>query len=89
MILLAFFAWIALNLGLVVAAWMRSYYAPIEPVPQAASLDLRTDKVAPGRVITIIATKPTPSKGDFIGHLWLEWPETPPLARPGTRESGY
>ncbi len=89
MILLAILAWVALNLGLVVAAWMRSYYAPIEPVPQAAALDLRTNKSAPGRVITIIATKPTPSKGDFIGHLWLEWPETPPLAKPGSHESGY
>ena len=89
MTLLAILAWIALNLGLVVAAWVRSYYARIEPVPQSASLDLRTDTSAPGRVITIIATKPTPSKGDFIGHLWLAWPETPPLAKPGTREAGY
>ena len=89
LILLACLAWVLLNLGLVVAAWMRSYYAPIEPVPQAASIDLRSDKTAPGRTITIIATKPTPSKGDFIGHLWLEWPETPPLAKPGTREAGY
>jgi hypothetical protein len=87
--LLACLAWVLLNLGLVVAAWTRSYYAPIEPVPQAASIDLRTDKSTPGRVITIIATKPTPSKGDFIGHLWLEWPETPPLAKLGSRESGY
>lgn len=87
--LVACLAWVLLNFGLVVAAWMRSYYAPIEPVPQATSLDLRTDKTAPGRTITIIATKPTPSKGDFIGHLWLEWPETPPLATPGTREAGY
>ncbi|GBF59239.1 hypothetical protein PbB2_02931 [Candidatus Phycosocius bacilliformis] len=74
---------------MVVAAWMRSYYAPIEPVPRAATLDLRQDKSTPGRIITIIATKPTPSKGDFIGHLWLEWPDTPPLAKPGTREAGY
>ena len=53
MTLLALLAWVVLNLSLVVAAWMRSYYAPIEPVPRAAALDLRTDKSTPGRVITI------------------------------------
>jgi hypothetical protein len=78
-----------LNLGFVGAAWLRSYYAPIAPLVERLALDLRQDKARAGQVITIIATRPTPSKGDFIGHLWLAWPHTPPMARPGTRESGY
>ena len=81
--------WLMLNLGFVGAAWLRAYYAPIAPQVERLSLDLRQDKARAGQVITIIATRPTPSKGDFIGHLWLAWPQTPPMAKPGTRESGY
>lgn len=81
--------WIILNVAMVGAAWLRSYYAPIAPQVERLSLDLRQDKARAGQVITIVATKPTPAKGNYIGHLWLAWPQTPPMAKPGTRESGY
>jgi hypothetical protein len=88
-LLFAFAAWFFLNLGLVAASWGRSYFAPIHPVPQIAKLDLRADKNVVGRIVSIIATKPTPSKGDYIGHMWVAWPETPPQAPKGSKEAGY
>jgi hypothetical protein len=82
-------AWFMLNLTLVMASWGRSYFADIGPVPQSHSLDTRTDKSLPGRVVTLIATKPTPSKADYIGHMWIAWPQSPPLAQAGSKESGF
>ena len=81
--------WVVGNLLLIIASWSRSYFAPIGSIPQIAALDLRQNKSVPGHVVTIVATKPTPSKGDFIGHLWIAWPQTPPFAPAGTKESGY
>ena len=89
---LAFFltcAWFLGNLVLVLASWGRSYLTPINPLPQIITLDLRPDTAVKGRVVTIIATKPTPSKADYIGHMWVAWPETPPLAPANTKEGGY
>jgi hypothetical protein len=81
--------WVAAHLGLVIAAWAHAKFAPIDPIPQEHALDLRGDRAQAGRVVTIVATRPTPTKGDWIGHLWIAWPETPPGAPAGTRESGY
>jgi hypothetical protein len=82
-------AWFLGNLALVGASWGRSYFAPIAPIAQIAHVDLRTNKALPGQVVSIIATKPTPSKGDYIGHMWIAWPATPPLAPAGSKEGGY
>jgi hypothetical protein len=82
-------AWFLLNLGLVLASWGRSYYAQTDPTTQVYALDTRADKTNRGRVVTLIATRPTPSKGDFIGHMWVAWPQSPPLAPKGSREGGY
>jgi hypothetical protein len=81
--------WLVLNLFLIVGSWSRSYFAPISAIPQVVPLDLRPEKSVPGRVVTIIATRPTPSKADYIGHMWIAWPQTPPLAPAGTKEGGY
>ncbi len=83
------FAWFLGNLMLIIASWGRSYSTPISSTPQIALVDLRNDKSVAGRVVTIIATKPTPSKADYIGHMWVAWPQTPPLAPKGSKESGY
>jgi hypothetical protein len=88
-VVVAFLAWALIPPGLVIASWLRSYLAPIEPVPRAFQIDLRAARDVPGRLVTIIATKQTPQKGDYFGHLWIAWPETPPLAPKGTREAGY
>jgi hypothetical protein len=81
--------WFLLNLTLVLASWARSYYADINPIPQVLTLDTRTDKAIPGRIVTLIATKPTPAKADYIGHMWVAWPQTPPLAPSGSKEGGF
>jgi hypothetical protein len=81
--------WLVGNLLLVFASWGRSYFTPIGQAPFIAAIDLRADKSIPGRVVTLIATKQTPSKGDYIGHMWVAWPETPPFAPAGTKEGGY
>jgi hypothetical protein len=81
--------WFLGNLVLILASWGRSYFAPRGASPQIASVDLRENKTIAGRVVTIIATRPTPSKADYIGHMWIAWPETPPLAPAGTKEGGY
>jgi hypothetical protein len=81
--------WLLLNLALVLASWSRSYYAAISNIPQVHAIDLRADKSVPGRVVTLIATKPTPSKADYIGHMWVAWTETPPLAPAGSKEGGF
>jgi hypothetical protein len=82
-------AWFLLNLSLVLASWGRSYLADIHPIPQVARVDLRADKSKAGQIVTIIATKPDPSRADFIGHMWIAWPSTPPLAPAGSKEGGY
>jgi hypothetical protein len=82
-------AWFLLNLALVFGFWGRSYYANIDPLPQILVTDTRADKSVPGRVVTLIATKPTPSKADYIGHMWVAWPQTPPLAPKGSKEGGF
>jgi hypothetical protein len=81
--------WFLLNLSLVGASWSRSFLTPINPMPQVHSLDLRADKSVQGRVVSLIGTKPTPSKGDYIGHMWVAWPQTPPGAPAGTKASGF
>lgn len=81
--------WFVLNLTLVLASWSRSYFASIEPIPQVLAMDTRVDKSVAGRVVTIIATKPTPSKADYIGHMWVAWPNTPPTAPAGSKEGGF
>jgi hypothetical protein len=88
-IVLLAFAWFVINLALVVASWGRSYFAKIEEGPQVLRIDTRADKAVPGRLVTLIATRPSPSKGDYIGHMWVAWPQTPPLAPNGSREGGY
>ena len=81
--------WFCLNLGLVAASWWHAFSADIGPVPRHFVRDLRPDPSQAGHVVTLIATKPTPSKGDYIGHMWVAWPQTPPLAPAGSREGGY
>lgn len=81
--------WFFVPLLLIIASWGRSYWTPTSALPHVATLDLRTDKAVAGRVVTIIATKPTPSKADYIGHMWIAWPQTPPLAPAGTKEGGF
>jgi hypothetical protein len=88
-VLLLALAWFMVNLAFVIASWARSYYAPINAKPQILRIDARADKALPGRVVTLIATKPSPSKGDYIGHMWVAWPQTPPLAPAGSLEGGY
>jgi hypothetical protein len=82
-------AWVFGNLLLVLTSWGRSYLTPHSGAPFVAAIDLRRDTTNPGRIVTIIATSPTPSKGDYIGHMWIAWPQTPPLAPKNTKESGF
>ena len=82
-------AWIVGNLLAVMASWGRAYYTQIDPARRVVSIDLRPSKAIPGRAVTIIATRPTPSKADYIGHMWVAWPQTPPAAPAGSKEGGY
>jgi hypothetical protein len=82
-------AWFCANLLLILASWGRSYFADISASPQVIAIDMRADKNLPSRVVTIIATRPTPSKADYLGHMWIAWPASPPLAPIGTKEGGY
>lgn len=81
--------WLIISPLLAIASWSRSYFTPVGATPYIVAIDLRADKTSQGRVVSIIATKPTLSKGDFIGHMWVAWPATPPLAPAGTKEGGY
>jgi hypothetical protein len=81
--------WVFVNLAGVLGSWSRAYFADIDTSPQKQTVDLRTDKSSAGRLVSIIATKPTPQKGDYIGHMWIVWPETLPRAPSNTRETGY
>ena len=81
--------WLIANPLLIIASWSRSYLTPIGAVPHVAAIDLRSNKAVSGRVVSIIATRPTLSKADYIGHMWVAWPQSPPLAPAGTKESGY
>jgi hypothetical protein len=81
--------WFLLNLGVVLLRWGQVVLAPVPATPARIELDKRTDTSTPGHVIVIAGTRPTPSKGDLFGHMWVAWPITPPGAPSGTREAGY
>lgn len=81
--------WLGVHVAAVGWRWAQVTLHPVDPVPRVIELDLRTDKSVRGPTIDIIGTRPTPSKGDYIGHLWVAWPLTPPGARLGSREAGY
>jgi hypothetical protein len=81
--------WFLLNLGLVAASWSRSYFAPGGSETRTIAVDARTNSALPGRIVTLVATRPMPGKGDFVGHLWVSWPEPPPGAPQGSSESGF
>lgn len=78
--------WIGLNLAGVLVAWAKAFTADFGPTPRTVALDLRSDN-APGRTVVIAANRPRPERGDFIGHLWVIWPEPP--ERGGPRAFGY
>jgi hypothetical protein len=85
----AYGLYIVFSVAAVGVAWWRAYDVPWGPATTRLALDLRTDQATPGRTVTIKAKRPQPDVGDFIGHLWIGWPETLPGAEPGTTSSGY
>jgi hypothetical protein len=86
---LACAAWVAALVLLVAASWVRAN-GPESPVaPVVYRLDLRTDPAIPGRTVDIVAKTASPTGGDYVGHIWIGWPETPAGARPGSRAAGY
>lgn len=78
--------WIALNVAGVLVSWTRAFTADFGATPARIGLDLRASD-APGRTILIAANRPRPERGDFIGHLWIIWPEAP--GPDGVRAFGY
>lgn len=78
--------WIALNLAGVLISWTQAFTADFGATPARDVLDLRGSD-APGRTILIAANRPRPERGDFIGHLWIIWPEPP--GPDGVRAFGY
>ena len=88
-VILVLAVWLGVHVAAVGFRWTQVTLHPVDPVPRVIKIDLRTDRTVRGPTVDIIGTRPTPSKGDFIGHMWVAWPLTPPGARPGSREAGY
>lgn len=79
--------WCLLHLLVLGISWLKS--VSIAPRDTAFSLDLRNDKTAIGRTIILSAIKANPAKSIWFGHMWVVWPEAPPLATDGAKEAGY
>ena len=84
--LIATSLWIGLNLAGVLLSWARALTADFGATPATVALDLRATP-APGRTVLIAANRPRPERGDFIGHLWVIWPEPP--GSDGVRAFGF
>lgn len=73
---LALGVWFLVNLAAVLWSWNTARAATW--THRALALDLRHDRSTPGRTVLIGSNRPHPERGDFIGHIWIIWPEPPP-----------
>lgn len=80
------FAWLVLNFSLLFYKWLESVL--ISHPTKIHSIDLRKKKDAIGKNVSICVVKANPFKNIWFGHIWVVWPEAPPLAK-GECEAGF
>ena len=78
--------WIFLNFGLLFYKWLQSVLIPKSQ--EIHAIDLRKNKFETGKTISICVVKANPFKNIWFGHIWVVWPEAPPLAN-GECEAGF
>lgn len=78
--------WAICGLSIVIFKWLKSYFLNINN--KENYIDLRQNKEAQGKNIIISVVKPNPPKGIWFGHIWIIWPDAPPLAN-GEKEAGF
>lgn len=87
--IIAYLVLIALHIIILAIAWIRSYFLEICPSVENQCFDLRSDWLEQGRVIEVCAMKAQPANSAWFGHMWVVWPEAPPMAKDGAREAGF
>lgn len=85
----AYLALIALHIIILTISWIRSYFLEICPSIENQCIDLRSDWSQQGRIIEVCAMKAQPVNSAWFGHMWVVWPEAPPLAKDGAKEAGF
>lgn len=85
----AYLILIALHILVLAIAWIRSYFLEICPSIEQQCLDLRSDWTKQGQIIEVCAMKAQPKNSAWFGHMWIVWPEAPPLAKDGAKEAGF
>ncbi len=78
--------WIFLNFGFLFYKWLQSVLIPKSQ--EIHAIDLRKNKYEIGKIISICVVKANPFKNIWFGHIWIVWPEAPPLAN-GECEAGF
>lgn len=86
-LVLIIFVWCAVHLFVLILAWIKSVMIAKKENP--FFLDLRKDTSMPGKTIVLSAIKANPRNSVWFGHMWVVWPEPPPLAEGGAKEAGY
>ena len=79
--------WCALHLLVLIISWLKSVM--IAKTPEPFFIDLRKVKDKTGQQIILSAIKANPKNAVWFGHMWVVWPEAPPLAHDGAKEAGY
>ena len=83
---LAFAIWAGGNFALLAFKWLESI--ALKPSQKIHHLDLRQCKLSKGKTISICVVKANPFENIWFGHIWIDWPEAPPLAN-GLKETGF
>lgn len=74
---------------ILIIAWLKSHFLKICPNLNERVFDLRRDNTQSGKKLTFALMKAQPHKSFWFGHMWVIWPEAPPLASNGAREAGF
>ena len=80
--------WCLVNLSILAFSWVKSYSMEVHNTPETYVADLRHNKSQIGKTLIISAIKAQPDKKVWFGHIWVIWPDAPPLAN-GEKEAGF
>lgn len=81
--------WLAIVLAGIVLAYGRAYWNEGAGREAKYAFDQRSDLSRPGRVVVLATRRAEPEKGFLVGHVWVIWPEEPPIPGMGDRQPAW
>ncbi len=81
--------WIAIVLAGVLIAYGRAYWNEGGGREVKFAVDRRTDPSVPGKVVVLATRRAEPHKSFLVGHVWVIWPDQPPIPGMGNRQAAW